>query len=339
MSQKNIAIIGAGISGLICAYELSHHFNITLFEKSRGVSGRTSTRYADKYEFDHGAGYFTARTPKFQNFVQSLCDKNIIIPWNPKIEGLSNNQSTFKKLWFENHYVGFSRMNDIAKHLVSSLNDTHKIYLNTEIEHIETSNNLIELTDKNKTSYKDFDYLIITAPAPQAFNLLPAHIDYRLVLKDVTMSPAYCLMIGSSEKLAKQTSIYECNDDMLDKIIVNSDKPNRPNTATCLVVQSTAEWANHHIDAHIPEMQEILLKRTLEMLNLPDFKIDFITTHRWRYAKTAVGLQQPFLWDNSLRVGVCGDYFISDSTDENLQGIESSYVSANALIEHILNQQ
>ncbi|MCX6834114.1 MAG: FAD-dependent oxidoreductase, partial [candidate division Zixibacteria bacterium] len=52
-----VAVIGAGISGLISArtfHELG--FDVTVFEKSRGPGGRTATRRADPgLSFDHGA--------------------------------------------------------------------------------------------------------------------------------------------------------------------------------------------------------------------------------------------------------------------------------------------
>jgi len=45
--MPKIAIIGAGLSGLILAHSLKEHANITIFEKARGVGGRMSTRYAN----------------------------------------------------------------------------------------------------------------------------------------------------------------------------------------------------------------------------------------------------------------------------------------------------
>ncbi len=47
--MTNIAIIGAGLSGLTAANILKDYSNITLFEKSRGVSGRMSTRRAEPF--------------------------------------------------------------------------------------------------------------------------------------------------------------------------------------------------------------------------------------------------------------------------------------------------
>ena len=57
-----IAIIGSGIAGLSAARELRQNgVDVYLYEKSRGVGGRMSTRYAGDWEFDHGAQYFTAQ--------------------------------------------------------------------------------------------------------------------------------------------------------------------------------------------------------------------------------------------------------------------------------------
>ena len=62
----NIAIIGAGISGLACATALNTAgYRVTTFEKSRGVSGRLGTRVTDNWQCDHGAQYFTASNTEF----------------------------------------------------------------------------------------------------------------------------------------------------------------------------------------------------------------------------------------------------------------------------------
>lgn len=86
MSSVSIAIIGAGISGLVCARNLLHRFqslnvanqklSVTLFDKAAKagdviqktelmqIGGRLSTRKGSqvaegKFQFDHGAQYFT----------------------------------------------------------------------------------------------------------------------------------------------------------------------------------------------------------------------------------------------------------------------------------------
>ncbi|MEK7066083.1 MAG: FAD-dependent oxidoreductase [Patescibacteria group bacterium] len=59
-SQKKIAVIGAGIAGLSCAYELKKvGFDVTVFEKNDFPGGRMSTRRLDKPIFDIGADFLS----------------------------------------------------------------------------------------------------------------------------------------------------------------------------------------------------------------------------------------------------------------------------------------
>jgi len=71
-SQLRVAVVGAGISGLICAKRLQNHgFEVTVFEKSRSVSGRAATRRGEpQLSFDHGAQYFTVCDSAFAQSVE-----------------------------------------------------------------------------------------------------------------------------------------------------------------------------------------------------------------------------------------------------------------------------
>jgi predicted NAD/FAD-dependent oxidoreductase len=66
-----VAVIGAGIAGLICARLLTAHRRaVTILDKGRAPGGRISTRREDGISFDHGAQYFTARHRRFRRIVQ-----------------------------------------------------------------------------------------------------------------------------------------------------------------------------------------------------------------------------------------------------------------------------
>ena len=66
----DIAIIGAGLSGLIAANKLNHISSVEVFEKSRGVSGRMATRNSDPFFFDHGAQYFKIKTDSLMKLMK-----------------------------------------------------------------------------------------------------------------------------------------------------------------------------------------------------------------------------------------------------------------------------
>lgn len=73
----NIAIVGAGISGLTCAHYLSQHHRVTVFERELTVGGHTATKDVElgtrRYAVDTGFIVFNDRTyPQFQRLLGEL---------------------------------------------------------------------------------------------------------------------------------------------------------------------------------------------------------------------------------------------------------------------------
>ncbi len=79
----SVAVIGAGMAGLAAARILSEAgVRCTLFDKSRGVGGRMSTRRAGDLQFDHGAQYFSAKGNRFQS-LWALGATGVAAEWFP----------------------------------------------------------------------------------------------------------------------------------------------------------------------------------------------------------------------------------------------------------------
>ena len=76
--MQNVAVIGAGITGVTLANLLQKKVNLTVFEKSRGVGGRIASRRAEPYQFNHGAQYFKVENKEFKDFLQPLIQNKII---------------------------------------------------------------------------------------------------------------------------------------------------------------------------------------------------------------------------------------------------------------------
>ena len=66
MPNESCIVVGAGISGLLAARELSDAgWRVTVLDKGRGVGGRMATRRTGGARFDHGAQFFTVRDERF----------------------------------------------------------------------------------------------------------------------------------------------------------------------------------------------------------------------------------------------------------------------------------
>ena len=78
----DVLVIGAGISGLLCASELQRAgVSVRVLDKGRGVGGRMATRRMGGGRFDHGAQFFTVREPSFQSYVDEWLQAGVIQEW------------------------------------------------------------------------------------------------------------------------------------------------------------------------------------------------------------------------------------------------------------------
>jgi len=324
--MTKIAIIGAGLSGLTAATLLKDYADITLFEKARGVSGRMSTRRATPYSFDHGAQYFTARTKAFQNFIQPMIKEKIIERWNARYKRFDGVQEIDSDCWAtqEPRYVGSPSMNAMAKYLAHPL----KIHLKTRICAIEKKQKW-QLTDEENNIYQDFDWVICTAPAQQASDLLsPLSFKEIQTIQSIQMTPCFALMLGFKHPLSLEFDAAHVLNSDIGWIAVNSQKPAR-NTPYTLVIHASPEYSKKQIDSnheyiidHLCTQASILVRHDL---NQAEHK----TVHLWRYANNVVHNSHELLVDVKQQIGVCGDW---------CQGgrVEGAFTSAHQLCQAIL---
>ena len=321
MIMIKVAIIGAGLSGLSVAHLLKEHMEVTLFEKARGVSGRMSTRQAEPYFFDHGAQYFTARTHSFQDFIQPLIEKGIIKRWVPRYVKFDNDQIIERKNWIdeEPRYVGVPGMNKVAKCLAEGLN----IHTNTRIVHLEHKQKW-ELSDENKKIYREFDWVILTVPSPQAIELLPKFFKYHEEIKAIKMRASFSLMLGFKKNLSLDFEAAHVANGDLSWIAVNSHKPGRKKNYT-LMVNSSEEYAESHIDDDHEKIMRHLIIETSRIIGHDVSVAEYKTIHVWRYANNAKRENSCVFLDQNHKLAACGDWCLGGR-------VEGSYTSAYNLV-------
>lgn len=182
-------MIGAGLSGLAGAGVLVRHgCEVTVFEKSRGVGGRLATRRVDDVAVNHGAPAIDAApgsaladtvarlTPDAREVNHSRCDAADGAPMH--------NPTTFP--------AGVTRW---AKAMADGLD----IRRGVRAAYLRSAAGAYELGDEQGNGLGAFDALLVSAPAPQAADLLQTctqHAARAEMLRGVIYHPAVMVLAG-----------------------------------------------------------------------------------------------------------------------------------------------
>ena len=75
-------MVGAGISGLVAAHQLSAAgWRVVVMDEGSEVGGRMATRRIGNGTFDHGAQFFTVRSERFEELVAGWLEAGVIEEW------------------------------------------------------------------------------------------------------------------------------------------------------------------------------------------------------------------------------------------------------------------
>lgn len=309
-----IAIIGAGLAGMRLASQISSAHVVTIFEKSRGPGGRMSTRRAAPYAFDHGAQYFTAASDTFQTFLAPFIADKTVVAWPEAIELTGGAEVSDKP-----KYAAAPGMNAICKALAAELD----VRTGVQIEALQRGPDGWLLCTDAGERFGPFDWVISTAPAPQAAALLPDTFAGQTALSQVEMLGCFTLMLGFEAPLDLGWSALKSGDSPVGWMAVNSKKPGR-DQATSLVVQASNTWAQAHMEQDPEQVTSTLLSAASEQAGVDLSSGLHLALHRWRYAATRTAVGQPFLLDEDMQLAACGDWCLGSK-------VEAAFLSADAL--------
>lgn len=302
--MKRLAIIGAGISGLAAGRELMHEYEVDIFDKSRGVSGRMATRYADQYQFDHGAQFFTARDPSFKQLISKAETDGVVAKWHTAIHHLSAaglNSHGNADGW----YVAQPTMTALCKYLATK----QRLLLTNQIDTAVYENGRWFLTDSSGVRHGPYHAILSAIPHKQFMDLFCEHLAADESLDQVRMSGCFSLMIGASDQLMPDFTIARVTGSAIGLMVNNSRKPDR-NCADSLLIHSTNEWADQHIEMDLQWISEELVRNAEQLIGINYSDAEYLNVHRWRYAQVEKSYGKPFYRHASLPLYACGDWCI-----------------------------
>ena len=321
--KPTIALIGTGMAALACADALGQGFAVSLFDKSRGLSGRLSTRRATAHAFDHGTQYFRADEARFADWLKPFETGGHVREWTPRHVTIAADGTMAERPDARRKLVFAPAMSAIGKALVAG-RPQWQLYLDTGIERIEGAPGAWMLVSGDHR-FGPFAHVILAIPPLQAVALLPDGAGFAADLARVKMQGCHTLMLGyaDDEAPAPTWGCAHFDDDILGFAGVNSAKPGRGG-GFALTLQTRHDWSEAHIEDDGDAVAAQMKTRFAALTGLPVSASAYERVHRWRYASTVTPVGQAFLRDADLGLAAIGDWCMGSK-------VQDAFLSGTAL--------
>ena len=322
MEPPSIAVVGAGVAGAACAAGLLRAgFDVTVFDKSRGVGGRMATRRVQWTDadgslhtvaFDHGCSHFTATRPRFQAVVDRAESLGCAARRGQRV------YATFPAPRVWQVVAATPSMPAFCRHLLNGV----PLRLGRAVTSLQRCATGWTLQLADDRTEGPFDQVLLAMPPAQAAALLAGHEDdWADALAAVRMAPCWTLMAVTDE-LDWPWDAAEVKRSELAWIGRNDrqpgrDGPSRAGTAEW-VAHATPAWSLAHLEDDPAQVTRLLRAALAKLLPAAaTLRWHHTSVHRWRYARPAnpapAGVD--FWWRQDLGLGVCGDSFGEGSVE------------------------
>lgn len=320
MNATEIAIVGAGVAGLTAARAVREAGkSVVVFDKGRGVGGRVSTRRTeDGLHFDHGAQFFSAREPEFVSQVERWVAEGVAAEWDARLVDVQNGKSK-PKTDQPRRFVGTPGMNALAKALATHTD----VRCSARVSQITGKPGAWTLWDDAGASLGDFSRIAVTAPAPQAAELLkPLAPPLAQRLASVEIAPCWAVMAAFDRSLELDFDGAFVHESALSWAARNISKPGR-DAPEAWVLHGAPDWSTEHLELAPDQAAAALFAEFCSALRVAA-QPAYLRAHRWRYALPTKLLDERCLVDAERGLAVGGDWCAGPR-------VEGAYLSGLAL--------
>ncbi len=280
--MKSCIVVGAGMTGLSAARELTAQgWDVTVLDKGRGVGGRMATRRIEDSRADHGAQYFSVRTPEFRQLIEKLEAEDVAQAWDLAEADIEHPR-----------YFGVKGMSTIPKYLAKDLN----IKLQERATLIESDGTRCRVTTEAGHTFSA-DALILTIPAPQSSALLA---DSRIALNEagqyafeaIHYQPCLAVMVLLNESSRMPApGLMKFADGDLGTVTDNQQKGIATEQPT-ITIHASPAFSLAYLEGDLKAAGQLLLDQLTEWI--PADSIVEYQVHRWRYSLAEVRSPEPF---------------------------------------------
>lgn len=269
----DVLVIGAGMSGMIAAAELTRAGRrVVVVDKGRSVGGRMASRRIGDAVFDHGAQFITARSDLFTNQIRDWSETGIVSEWCRGFSAAADGHPRWR---------GDPDMTALSLHLARGI----EVILETRISSIRLQQNQWSAALEDGGSITSAAVLL-TAPIPQSLELLAAgNFEVPEILKARLEAIRYerCLSVlavldGPSGM--SQPGGIAFDEGPISWLADNQLKGISP--VPCVTLHASAAFSLAHWDANRDEVGRTLLKAAAPWIRsgIKEFQ-----THGWLFSK------------------------------------------------------
>lgn len=310
-TRPRIAIVGAGVAGLVCARHLAEAgARVLVLDRGRTVGGRLGTRRAGALQFDHGAQYFTARDPAFAAQAALWLRRGIVAEWTARLAVLEQGRTAAAPNGIR-RWVGVPGMAAVAGALADEARQAGAdVHTGVEVGAVMPEGERWRLASADGLSLGIFDVVVVALPAPEAARLLAAGApELAARAASVRLLPCWAAMVAFETPLPVGFDGAFVRGAPLTWVARDTSKPGRPaREAETWVLHAAPDWSAAHLDAPHDAVAASLLAAFTNAADVDVPPPSFLAAHRWRYALPDDPLPEHFLWSAERRVGVCGDW-------------------------------
>lgn len=346
---ERVAIIGAGLAGIVCARTLRQAgIDITVFESAAVPGGRMAHRSTPFGTFDTGAQYFTVRDARFAKTLEATAP-GLCRPWSASTVRVLDAHGMVAAAGLatrDAHYVALPGMGALAVHWARPLAADGALHLGTRVTRIardavdgerwqlHTSGD--EAADAHPV-HSGFDAVLLATPAGAARALLAATDGGAALarkLAAVRVAPCWTLQLAFPQAarpglgtLGPQWNAARSTHHRIAWLARESSKPGR-GAVERWTVQASPAWSAEHAGDSAERVSAKLLRAFAEITGIRA-QPAFAETLLWTEAQTSTPLsvgtpEQTHLWDAPSGLGACGDWCLGHR-------VENAFVSGLSL--------
>ncbi len=261
-----VAVVGAGLCGLAAARELTAlGHEVTVVEKSRGLGGRLAARRAEGTVLDHGSRVVAA-------------------PAGTALRALIDGLEVPDRVDLPDGVAFATGATRLAKLMAEGLD----VRLGVRLAALRAAGAALELGDEQGNTHGVVDAVVVTAPAPQAADLLersPEGGPRVAALRAVAYAPAVMILLGMRDDAAGAADVVRPADGPVAEVRREAGKGRPPRDGVSPVVARLGERESAELlDASDEEVLARALPALAAALGGSAAAPDWVQVKRWRYA-------------------------------------------------------